>query len=261
MNAILYLRISDRPDVERSESIELQRERCMAYCTSCGYTVMSEHVDKSISGASAENRPGLEEAIKMACKKKGVLVVYALARLARNTRDALDILNRLSACKAHLAMLDQRIDTTTPMGECFFTFAAAMAQLERRQTSQRISDAMKSKHRNGQRLGPLTAIPYGHMVDESSPRVILLRDRCKPDNQERRTLPSRTKPCPEEQAIIAVMQDLRTDRSLSEIADHLNNNGYLRRGKQWSRVTVWRVLERLSSTTAGTSTGAKRQTA
>ncbi len=45
-----------------------------------------------MSGGRADNRPGLQAAIALACKRKAVLVVYKLDRLARNTRDALDVL-------------------------------------------------------------------------------------------------------------------------------------------------------------------------
>ena len=42
-----------------------------------------------------ENRKGLQDALKLACQRKAALVVYSLSRLARSTRDAIDISERL----------------------------------------------------------------------------------------------------------------------------------------------------------------------
>ena len=89
--AVLYARFSPRPNAEECDSVEKQLERCRAYSLGHGYTVVAQHHDKDLSGARADNRPGLQSAIAAACKRKAVLVVYSLSRLARCTRDAIDL--------------------------------------------------------------------------------------------------------------------------------------------------------------------------
>jgi DNA invertase Pin-like site-specific DNA recombinase len=74
------------------------------------------YADEGLSGKRADNRPGLQGAIAHACETHGVLVVYSLSRLARSTRDAIDIAERLAKCKADLVSITEKIDTTTSMG-------------------------------------------------------------------------------------------------------------------------------------------------
>jgi DNA invertase Pin-like site-specific DNA recombinase len=99
-----------------------------------------------------------------------VLVVYSLSRLARSTRDAIDIAERLSHCGADLVSITERIDTTTSMGCFFFTTVAALAQLERDQISERTCLAMAHKRANRQRVsGP---VPYGFRLAADGVRLL-----------------------------------------------------------------------------------------
>src|SRR5437762_942346 len=98
--AVVYGRFSPRPNPEECDSVEKQLERCRAYCTGHGYEVVAEFHDKDLSGGRADNRPGLQDAIATACRQKAVLCVYSLSRLARCTRDAIDLAERLNAAGA-----------------------------------------------------------------------------------------------------------------------------------------------------------------
>src|SRR5262249_23218430 len=69
------------------------------YCEGHGYTVVAEYKDKDVSGERADNRPGLQKANAAACERKAVLCVYSLSRLARCTKDAIDLAERLSAAR------------------------------------------------------------------------------------------------------------------------------------------------------------------
>lgn len=158
--ATLYARFSPRPNGEQSESIELQFEKCSAYCLAHGYQIVGQYEDRELSGARADNRPGLQAAIEHCCRHKATLVVYSLSRLARNTQDALAIADRLQKCGANLALLDINMDTTTPTGRCVFTILAAVAELERNQIAQRTSDAMQRHQRNGKRMSRFAPVGF-----------------------------------------------------------------------------------------------------
>ncbi|MFA7279138.1 MAG: recombinase family protein [Sterolibacterium sp.] len=159
MNAIIYARFSPRPGAELCESIELQMERCRAYIGMKGYNELWIYEDRELSGGRADNRPGLQAALDTACQRKAVLVCYSLSRLARNTRDALAIIDRLEKHGANLALLDLNLDTASPMGRCMFTIMSAIAELERQQIAQRTSDAMQRHQANGRRMS--RHAPYG----------------------------------------------------------------------------------------------------
>lgn len=91
-----------------------------------------------------------------------MLVVYSLSRLARSTRDAIDIAERLADAGADLVSITEKIDTTTSIGRFFFTTIAALAQLERDQISERTCLAMAHKRSQRQRVSGI--IPYGYRL-------------------------------------------------------------------------------------------------
>jgi len=163
--AILYARYSPRPDGAESESIEMQLEKCRAYCLAHDYKVVATFEDRELSGARADNRPGLQNALKACCQHKSTLVAYSLSRVARNAKDTLDIADLLQKCDANLALLDLNLDTTSAMGRCVLTILAAVAELERNQIAQRTSDAMQRHQRNGKRMSRYA--PAGYTFDEN----------------------------------------------------------------------------------------------
>jgi site-specific DNA recombinase len=171
--AVIYARFSPRPNAEDCDSVEKQRERCRSYCKAHGYDVIAEKDDEDMSGGRADNRPGLQAAIALACKHKAVLVVYKLDRLARNTRDALDVLERLQKSKADLASLVEQINSRSPMGKFFFTQLAAFAELEREQIRARTSTAMRAHQSGGRRMTRTDRCPFGLQPDPAdSSRLI-----------------------------------------------------------------------------------------
>ena len=82
-----------------------------------------------------------------------VLIVASLSRLGRSTRDVLDLTARADANGWALAILDLNLDTATPTGRFTLTMLAAVAQLERDQTSERTTAALAAKKAQGHRLG------------------------------------------------------------------------------------------------------------
>src|SRR5438270_12986317 len=114
--AVLYARFSPRPLADECDSVERQIERCRAYSTGHGYTVVAEHEDKDLSGGRADNRPGLQKAIKAACERAAILVVCSLSRLARCTKDAIDLAERRNGAGADLAVIRESVNTGQPMG-------------------------------------------------------------------------------------------------------------------------------------------------
>ena len=83
------------------------------------------------SGASAANRPALARALK-ALGEGDVLLVTRLDRLARSTRDLLNVLDTISKAGAGFRSLaDAWADTTTPHGRLMLTVLGGLAEFER----------------------------------------------------------------------------------------------------------------------------------
>jgi len=234
MKAVIYARFSPRRRPSKAESIDTQLDRCRSYCMANDYTLVAERSDEMLSGARTGNRPGLESAIAAACRHKAVLVVYALSRLARNTKDAIEIADRLAAGGAHLAMLDMQIDTSSSIGRCFFTILAALDQLERERIAERTSDAMLRLQADGRRMSKQP--PYGWMIDPDSPRDA--------DSGRRTGLIAN----PREQAVIPRIVELHgRGMSLRAIGRQLAREGISCRGNGFHHSRIKAILLRAGS--------------
>ena len=89
--AIGYVRVSTEEQATEGVSLDAQRAKVLAYCGLHSLGLAQTYADEGLSGKRADNRPGLQSAITHACESRGVLVVHSLSRLARSTRDAIDI--------------------------------------------------------------------------------------------------------------------------------------------------------------------------
>ena len=65
------------------------------------------------------------------------VVVESISRFARNTRDLLDLVERLTAKGVEFVSQKEAIDTSTPTGKFMLTVFGAVAELEREYLLQR----------------------------------------------------------------------------------------------------------------------------
>lgn len=107
--------------------------------------------DKGIS-ATAKSRPGFEQALD-ALKSGDSLVLWKMDRAFRSLRHSLDILERFERDNIHFMVITEGIDTTTPMGRCFYQIQNAFGELERILISERTKAGLKAARERGVRLG------------------------------------------------------------------------------------------------------------
>jgi len=160
MNAVGYTRVSTDGQATDGVSLEAQQARIRAWCEANAYVLVDIHVDAGLSGCRADNRPGLQEALTSAARHKAALVVYSLSRLARSTKDAIAISERLAKNGANLVSLSERIDTTTAAGKMVFRMLAVLAEFERDQVAERTKGALAHLRNQGKRISG--KIPYGY---------------------------------------------------------------------------------------------------
>ena len=156
--AVGYIRVSTEGQVVDGVSLDAQRAKIEAWALLNDYTLTAVHVDAGISGKSALNRPGLQAALAD-CRQGSALVVYSLSRLARSTKDTIEISDRLAKSGADLVSLSEKIDTTSAAGKMIFRLLAVMAEFERDQISERTTAALQFKKSRGEKTGG--AVPFG----------------------------------------------------------------------------------------------------
>ena len=161
--AIGYVRVSTQAQASEGHSLEAQKERIEAYCKSAGLQLLNVHTDAGVSGKRAANRPGLEASLNAVCRSGGVLVVAKLSRLARSTKDAIEICHRIESCGGDLASVGDNIDTSTPMGRFTFRLMASIDELERDNIAERTKEILGGLRSQGKRIG---TVPYGYTLDD-----------------------------------------------------------------------------------------------
>jgi DNA invertase Pin-like site-specific DNA recombinase len=116
-------------------------------------TAGAEHIySEKISGAQSD-RPQLAKLLK-AIGEGDTVVVTRLDRLARSTRDLLNILHAIGKAGATFKSLaDSWADTTTPHGRLMVTILGGLAEFERELIKARTDDGRRRAMANGKRFG------------------------------------------------------------------------------------------------------------
>jgi len=223
MQAFGYVRVSTENQANEGVSLEAQQAKIQAWCLANDVELAGVFIDAGISGKRADNRPELQNALTAVSKVKGVLVVYSLSRLARSTKDTINIGERLDKAGADLVSLSEKLDTTSAAGKMIFRMMAVLAEFERDQVSERTRTAMQHMKTESLRVGQ---IPFGSDLLEDGKTLV---------------------PNVREQAVIEQLEALReSGMSYQRIADDLNQKNVPTKeaGKAWKANTVRRILMR-----------------
>jgi DNA invertase Pin-like site-specific DNA recombinase len=222
MQAFIYCRVSTEEQASEGVSLEAQKAKAEAWAALNGYTVAGVFTDAGLSGSRADNRPALQDALAAACGVRGAaLVAYSLSRLARNTRDALDIAKRLERAGVDLVSLSEKIDTSSASGRMVYRLMANLSEYERDQIAERTKAALQQKKRQGERVG---TVPYGWELAADGVQLVEVA---------------------EEQAVLAIVRELRSaGLSMRTIAEELTKRGIQTKkgGSTWKHSTIQGLL-------------------
>lgn len=142
---IVYIRVSTEDQNTTRQEVLLQE-----------LGVDELFIDKA-SGKNTE-RPELSRMMNYV-RHGDTVIVESISRFARNTRDLLGLVDRLTEKHVEFVSRKEAIDTTTPTGKFMLTVFAAVAELEREYILQRqregIAIAKKQGKYTGRRPRPL----------------------------------------------------------------------------------------------------------
>ena len=142
---------------DNSDSVKVQIQLCKDYA---GIVYKDKEItfkiydkDEGFSGKNT-NRPGFQEL--MADVRAGLLqavMVYKLDRISRNVQEFSSMYEIFNQYHVSFISVKESFDTTTPMGRTVMYILAAFAQLERENTSERVTDNMQALGASGKWTG------------------------------------------------------------------------------------------------------------
>src|SRR5579864_1721282 len=146
--AAIYVRVSP-PD----QHVESQLYDLRELAARRGFEVVHEYEDRGICGQKAR-RPGLDALMKDArLKKFSVVLVAAFDRIARSTKNFLQIVDELDGMGVEFVSRRENIDTSGPMGRLFMTLISSIAELESDLIRERVRAGMRRAKLEGRQIG------------------------------------------------------------------------------------------------------------
>ena len=229
MKTVGYIRVSTIMQAERGHSLAEQADRMKSFAHAKELDLLGIKSDEGISGSTIEKREGLKSALAMLDNNEAeALLIVKIDRLTRTLKDLLELVDKYFDAKSghRLISMGDNIDTDTAMGRFGLNLLGSLAQLEREQTSERVSAVLQYKRRNMEHIGGL--VPYG------------LR-KCKAD-------PSKLEYDLAEMGAVKFMHNLRNldpkGESYRKIASRLAEKGiFQRNGKPFDPKTIKRILD------------------
>lgn len=227
IDCAIYARVStDRQGESIDHQISLLREISKVRGDG-NWNVKDEFIYED-SGVSATRysiweRPAMRRLIADA--EKGLIHVVmfkGVSRFARNTQEALDMLDRLKAKGLRVISEEENYDSAKENSNFMFTMHAAIAEYEAEKLSVRIRLGMKEKAKSGEWCGG--RIAEGYARDDNDKIVV---------DEERRQ-------------IIELIFDLYVNKKLgtTKIAENLNMLGTKTKdGKLWNQLKISRLLK------------------
>ena len=130
-----YVRVST---VEQNEERQLETMRKFEV-----KKIFSEKIS-----AKDVNRPKLQELLEFA-REGDTIFIHDFSRLARNTQDLLNIVEKLNSKGVQLVSSKENIDTNTPTGKLLLTVIGAISEFERLILHERQKEGVKIAKKKG----------------------------------------------------------------------------------------------------------------
>nr|WP_278415060.1 recombinase family protein [Mediterraneibacter faecis] len=162
----LYVRVSTGYQVDK-DSLPFQKKELKAYCEHV------LHIDKNRieifedAGKSGKNtkRPAFERMMdKVKAGQVSHVVVYKIDRISRNLIDFSIMYNEFKYHRVAFISLNEQFDTSSAMGEAMLKIVLVFAEMERKLTSERVTDVMIGRAQSGLWNG--ARVPYGWDWDD-----------------------------------------------------------------------------------------------
>jgi DNA invertase Pin-like site-specific DNA recombinase len=163
MKLAIYRRVSSKRQVTEGESLEGQMIKVKAWCKANGHTIVSDYVDKGLSGYRG-NRPAfnqlLEDVGNPNCEFSGV-VVYALSRISRGLLILLKAVDKLTLNNKNIFSVSENLPTDKGSFNLMLAIQGAVAQNQSDINSLFVKDRLTETAEQGYFTGGLP--PFGYI--------------------------------------------------------------------------------------------------
>ena len=136
---VAYVRVSTAEQNEARQIEALEK-----------HNIEKWYIEK-VSGKDA-NRPKLQEMLEFV-REGDTVYIHDFSRLARSTKDLLDIVEKLETKGVSLVSNKENIDSSTPTGKLMLTMIGAIAEFERQNLLERQREGIEIAKREGKFKG------------------------------------------------------------------------------------------------------------
>jgi DNA invertase Pin-like site-specific DNA recombinase len=144
----IYVRVSTNDQRVESQLYDLRE-----LASQRGFEVVHEYEDRGVCGQKAR-RPGLDALMADARRKKfSVVLVAAFDRIARSTRNFLQVIDELDSLGIEFISRREGVATGDAMGRLFVTIISAIAELEKSLVAERVKSGMRRAKLEGKVIG------------------------------------------------------------------------------------------------------------
>lgn len=140
MANIAYVRVSSADQNEARQMESLQKYE------------IDKWFSEKVSGKNMQDRIQLQAMLDWV-REGDTIYVHDFSRLARSTKDLLDITDQLSTKKVHLVSLKENLDTSTPTGKLMLTMIAGINEFERQNLLERQAEGIAIAKKAGKYKG------------------------------------------------------------------------------------------------------------
>lgn len=145
---------------------------------------------EKVSGKDT-NRPKLKEMLDFA-REGDIIYIHDFSRLARSTKDLLDIVEMLNNKGIHLVSNKENIDSSTPTGKLMLTMIGAIAEFERQNLLERQKEGIAIAKREGKFKGgqvkKIDDTTFNSLLEQYNTRAISKKEFAEKLNVSRPTL-------------------------------------------------------------------------
>ena len=217
--AAIYTRKSTSAGLEQEfNSLDAQREACEGYAKSQGWTVVGTYDDGGFTGANVD-RPAFQRMLAdVDAGQVDVVLVYKVDRLSRSLLDFARVMDRLNGAGSAFVSVTQNFSTADAMGRLTLNMLMSFAEFEREMIAERTRDKIVAARRKGKWTGGTVPIGYDvvdHKLVKNAPEAAVVRE---------------------------VFELYEARGSVLDVLRELAARGRKRRGGDWSKDAILRVL-------------------